>query len=185
MKAEKTRPDGTGPADNPVYHNTWRLLRKYRDIRWSMELSVQQVRRKFSMEYGSSVEEFLDSIYLAGADLSGTELEHHARCIERSHRMLALLDASIELLRTKHKNGEEYYWVLYYAFLSSQQPRNVEEIMDKLRGRLRDVSYRTYYRRRREAIDALSTILWGYSARDSLDLLEHFFPENGEIPALA
>lgn len=182
---DTSRPKAVNPSADPLYHNTWRLLRKYRDIRWSMELSVEQVRRKFSTEYGSTIEEFLDSIYLAGADLSGTELEHHARCIERSHRMLALLDASVELLRAKHKNGEAYYWILYYGFFSPQQPRNVEETLDKLRPYIRDISYRTYYRRRREAIDALGAILWGYSARDSLDLLEHFFPENGEFPELA
>lgn len=25
---------------------------------------------------------------------------------------------AVELLRTRHKNGESYYWILYYAFLS-------------------------------------------------------------------
>ena len=168
----------TMPEKSPVYHNTWLLLQKYRDISWSMELSVQEVRREFSIEYGSSVEEFLDSIYLAGADLSGTEIEHHAKCIKRSHQMLALIDSAVELLRAKHKNGEAYYWVLYYSFLSPHRLHNVEEIMDQLRPHIQDISYRTYYRKRREAIEAPGAVLWGYSARDCLELLEHFFPEN-------
>ena len=29
----------------------------------------------FEIEYGNSIEEFLDSIYLAGADIGGTRLE--------------------------------------------------------------------------------------------------------------
>ena len=33
-------------AENPLYHDTWMLLRKYRDVVWSLELSVQQVRRQ-------------------------------------------------------------------------------------------------------------------------------------------
>lgn len=93
-------------TQNPLYHDTWKLLRKYRDVVWSLELSVQQVRSKFQIEYGSSIEDFLESIYLAGADLSGSEIEHHARCIERSHKMLKLMEAALELLRAKHKNGE-------------------------------------------------------------------------------
>lgn len=93
-------------TQNPLYHDTWKLLRKYRDVVWSLELSVQQVRSKFQIEYGSSIEDFLESIYLAGADLSGSEIEHHARCIERSHEMLKLMEAALELLRAKHKNGE-------------------------------------------------------------------------------
>ena len=96
-------------TEDPRYHDTWRLLKKYRDVVWSMELSVQQMKNQFQIEYGSSIEDFLDSIYLAGADLSGTELEDHARCIERSNKMLTLVNNSIELLRTRHKHGEDYY----------------------------------------------------------------------------
>lgn len=163
-------------AESPLYHDTWKLLKKYRDVVWSLELSVQQVRNHFEIEYGSSIEDFLDSVYLAGADLSGSHIEHHAKCIEQSHRMLKLLDNAIELLRTRHKNGEYYYWLLYYTYLSPQQLRNVEEIIEQLRPHIRDISFRTYYRRRQEAIDALSSILWGYTSKDCLDVLEQFFP---------
>ena len=48
-------------TDNPLYHDTWRLLKKYRDVVWSLELSVQQVRNKFQIEFGKSVEDFLES----------------------------------------------------------------------------------------------------------------------------
>ena len=135
-------------ADNPLYHDTWKLLKKYRDVVWSLELSVQHVRTKFEIEYGTSIEDFLDSVYLAGADLAGSDIEHHAKCIERSHKMLKLLDSAVELLRTKHKNGEAYYWLLYYSFLSPQQLKNVEEIIETLRPHIRDISFRTYYRKR-------------------------------------
>ena len=93
-------------AEDSRYHDTWRLLKKYRDVVWSLELSVQQVRSRFEIEYGSSIEDFLESVYVAGIDLSDRSIEHHAKCIERIHRMLELLDTSIDLLRTKHKNGE-------------------------------------------------------------------------------
>lgn len=166
----------TTVAENPLYHDTWKLLKKYRDVVWSLELSVQQVRNRFEIEFGSSIEEFLDSVYLAGADLTGSSIEHHTQCIEHSHKMLKLLDNSIELLRNKHKNGEAYYWLLYYTFLSPQQLRNVDEIIEKLRPHIPDISYRTYYRKRREAIDSLGSILWGYTSQDSIGLLEKFFP---------
>ncbi len=54
------------------YHDTWRLLKKYRDVVWSMELSVQQLKKEFAYEYGSCIDDFLESVYMAGADLSGT-----------------------------------------------------------------------------------------------------------------
>lgn len=166
----------TDITESPYYHDTWKLLKKYRDVVWSLELSVQQVRNRFQIEYGSSIEDFLDSVYLAGADLSGSNIEHQAKCIEQSHRMLKLLDNAIDLLRTRHKNGEYYYWLLYYSYLSPQQLRNVEEIIEQLRPHIRDISFRTYYRRRQDAIDALSSILWGYTSKDCLEVLEQFFP---------
>ena len=88
-------------------------------------------------------------------------------------------------LRTKHKNGESFYWLLYYSFLSPQQLRNVDEIIEKLRPHVRDISFRTYYRRRREAIDALSSVLWGYTAKDSMAILEQFFPNQPHGKKLA
>ena len=61
-------------TDNPLYHDTWMLLRKYRDVVWSLELSVQQVRRQFQIEYGSSIEEFLESLYVAGVTFEARRL---------------------------------------------------------------------------------------------------------------
>ncbi len=49
----------------PLYHDTWKLLKKYRDVVWSLEISVQHVRTKFEIEYGTSIEEF------SGFHLSG------------------------------------------------------------------------------------------------------------------
>lgn len=173
----RKKQDERNITENPLYHDTWKLLKKYRDVVWSLELSIQQVRNRFELEYGSSIEDFLDSVYLAGADLSGSDTEHHAKCIERSYRMLKLLDFSVDLLRNKHKNGEVYYWLIYYTFLSPQQLRNVEEIIEKLRLHIRDISFRTYYRKRQEAIEALSSILWGYTSKDSMEILDQFFPD--------
>ena len=151
--------------ENPLYHDTWKLLKKYRDVVWSLELSVQRTRSRFEVEFGSSIEEFLESIYLAGVDFSSGGIASHAQNIEQSHKMLKLVDSAIDLLRSKHRNGEHYYWILYYTYLSPQQLRNVDEILDKLNAHIHGVSYRTYYRKRREAIDALSSVLWGYGAR--------------------
>ncbi len=164
--------------ENPLYHDTLALLKNYRDVVWSLEVSVQRIRNKFQIEYGSSIEEFLESIYLAGVDFDENGIAEHAQSIERSHKMLKLLEASLDTLRSKHKNGEVYYWVLYYCFFSPQKYRNAEEIIDLLRPHLLDISYQTFYRKRKEAVNTLSSILWGYSSRGSVKLLDEFFPEN-------
>ena len=165
-------------SENTLYHDTWTLLRKYRDVVWSLELSVQKVRRQFQIEYGSSIEDFLESIYIAGVELDGTDIAEQAKSIERSNKMLKLVGHSVNLLREKHKNGEEYYWILFYSFLSPQQYRSTEVIIKELEPHIREISFRTYYRKRKEAIDAFSSILWGYTSRDSLEILDKFFPKN-------
>ena len=121
------------------------------------------------------IEDFLESIYMAGADL-GTDIENHARCIERSYKMLTLLENSVNLLRTHHQSGEVYYWILYYSFLSPQKLKNVEEIIEALHPHIRDISFSTYYRLRKEAVTALSSVLWGFSEQDTLKILDLFFP---------
>lgn len=169
--------DKSSVQEDSRYHDTWKLLKKYRDVVWSLELSVQQIKNQFQVEYGISIDDFLDSIYMAGADLGGTQIENHARCIERSHKMLTLMQNAVDLLRTRHKNGEMFYWLLYYTYLSPQRLQNVDEIMEQLQPHMRDISVPTYYRKRKQAVDALSSILWGFTSQDCLEILDEFFPE--------
>ncbi len=159
------------------FHDTYLLLKKYRDVVWGLELSVQQVKRRFQMEVGSSIEDFLESIYLAGVDFSDNGIEEQARSIEKSYQMLKLLEVSVNIMRNKHKHGEMYYWLLYYSYLSPQQYRSVDEIIEMIRPHVSDISERTFFRRRKNAVEALSSILWGYTSRDSLSLMEQFFPD--------
>lgn len=165
------------PAQTEEYHNTYLLLSKYRDVVWSLELSVQRVKNKFQIEMGSSIEDFLESAYLAGVDFADSGIEEHTKSIERSNKMLKLIDNAVDLMRNKHKNGELYYWILYYSFLSPKQYRNVEEIIDELEPQMGYiVCFKTYYNKRKEAIDALSSVLWGFTSKESLEVLEEFFP---------
>lgn len=40
-----------------------------------------------------------------------------------------------------------------------------------------NISKRTYYRKRPEAVQALSSILWGYTSKECIEMLDKFFPE--------
>lgn len=166
------------PEEDPRFHDTYKFLRRYRDATYSLTVVVHQMETQFRLKYGTSVDEFLDSIYAAGADLSGDDIEERAKSIERSNRMLKMLDSSVDLLRTNHKHGEQYYWILYYTFLSPQKPNGTNEIIEKLRPHISNISYRTYYRKRHEAIESLSTILWGYTAKETIEMLNEFFPKD-------
>lgn len=173
----KKRQRDWDPDEDPRFHDTYKFLRRYRDATYSLKVVVHQMEMQFRLKYGTSVDEFLDSIYAAGADLSGDDIEERAKSIERSNRMLKMLDASVDLLRTNHKHGEQYYWILYYTFLSPQELKGTNEIIESLKPHISNISYRTYYRKRHAAIEALSTILWGFTAKETLNLLNKFFPK--------
>jgi len=166
------------------YHNTWKLLKNYRDVVWSMELSVEYIKSEFEIEFETDIDSFLESAYCAGADLGGTRLERHMRTIERSNAMLKLVNRSVTLLRTKHKHGEKYYWILYYAYLSPQQMDNFADMLEQLRPHIQDISKPTYYRMRKKAVGAMSSILWGYSTKECNDILDEFFPKDVEFTEL-
>ena len=65
-------------------------------------------------------------------ELKGTYVEAHIKSIEKSRNMLRIIDNAVDLLRKKHKNGEIYYWILYYTYLSPQELSNTDEIIEKL-----------------------------------------------------
>ena len=159
------------------YHDTLLLMTKYRDVVWSLSVAVEQTKSDFRQMFGKSVEEFLDSIYLAGVDLDGTEIEGRARSMERSKKMLDLIDSAVETIRKKNKNGELYYQILYWNYLSPQEQSNAEEILNRLEEADIHISKRTMASYREEAINYVSTILWGYSSKECPSILSHFIAE--------
>ena len=155
------------------YHNTLLLFQRYRNILWSVKLETAKAERTFLAEYGMSIENFLDKIYDAGAELKGTEIEERARCIARSQKMLKLLNEAVEMMRTTCEEGEMSYNILRLSYMEPRRMTNYE-IMDELQKFGIYVSERTLQRKRQEAIEIVSSILWGYTSRDCLEILNHF-----------
>lgn len=66
------------------------------------------------------------------------------------------------------------YACLGVIYLAPQELQNVEKIIDQLRLHICDISTRTYYRKRKEAVAVLSSVLWGYTALDSAGIMREF-----------
>ena len=96
------------------YHDTWTLLKNYRSVSWSIEVSDYNLQAEFRTEYGCASEAVLDGLE---ASNSNTHLESYVHSLERSKRMLQLINSAIDLMRKKHEKGELYYWILYYTYL--------------------------------------------------------------------
>ena len=144
--------------DKVIFHNTRLLLEHYRNVVWSLEVSVFQTNVNFQAEFGNTIEEFLELSYEAGLDLPAS-------------------DVAVALLREKYRNGEECYWVLYYTYLSSQEFGGVDEIVEKLSEMFRDFSRSTYYRRKNESIRRMGDLLWGFRTSCCDPALELLYAE--------
>lgn len=59
-------------------------------------------------------------------------------------------------------------------YLAPQELQNVEAIIDQLGPHIRNISTQTYYRKRKEAVEVLSSVLWGYTAQDSAEIVREF-----------
>ena len=149
--------------ENTAYHDVEKLFKIYRSVNWKMQIKINQVKRHFQLEYGTDVDKFLDSLYQAGMDVD-TDLaseKERVEAINHSNKFLKLMDESVELMRKYHPQGERYYWVLYYSYMSAYKAENVEEILDKLEPhcpQLTRVHRTTYFRWRDQAFEAVGSI---------------------------
>ena len=155
------------------YHDTWTLLKNYRSVSWSIEVS-DNLQAEFRTEYGCASEAVLDGLE---ASNSNTHLESYVHSLERSKRMLQLINSAIDLMRKKHEKGELYYWILYYTYLAPHHYANNYEILHFLELKGMPMSMRNYYLRREEAINVLSSVLWGYTSIDCEELINRLLPE--------
>ena len=161
--------------EKKAYDNTELLLKKYRDVVWSIEVSAIQAQISFEIEMGCKLEEFLEMSYAAGADLSGTDIQEQMRTLERNKKMLKIIENAVNLLKRKREYGEDYYNIIYYTYMSEKIYKKVEDIIEKIASVTGEyMAWKTYYAKKRRAIETLSTILWGFTSKECLPIIEDF-----------
>lgn len=163
MKNNKN-PYGPLSKEDTLYQNTYALLKNYREITWSIKASTVSLKEEINHEFFMSIDEYLNSLYGAGVTKFDIKLENHAKQVETSRQLLSLLMSSIEFIKENHEYGEEYYYILYYTFLYKTK-LSLEQILSSLAKEGYACGYRTYYRKRNEAIETLSIVLWGATMR--------------------
>lgn len=159
---------------NWCFHNTKKLLQRYRSTLMCIAVALDDLDEECLGSLGvrfSAMGEFAQQMDI---DLSGTYIESRLRTMQRNKLMLQYIDRAIRSMRSYAKNGEEFYWILYYKYLSSDEDicQTDGEVVEKLREKGLPVSNSTFYRRCNLAIDTLSGILWGFTARDTCLLVE-------------
>ncbi|MBQ7431930.1 MAG: hypothetical protein IJV50_00450 [Lachnospiraceae bacterium] len=157
-----------------AYHNTLLLLRQYRAARWNLEMGMAQIRESSPMDFDLPLEEQLHVISDLGVSYYGKPLEQQADTLQLTWQMLQLIDRSVHMMRSRHPKGELYYQILYLNFLSEEGSLPTAMLLDTLKEHGFYMSNRSYFRHKKAAIDLLGSILWGYTTRDCLQLLQQY-----------
>ena len=175
MKGNKKKDTEKMSREEYLYHNTELLLKKYRDVVWSIEVAMTQTELDFELEMDCGLGEFLEMSYVGGEDFLGTQIQEQMRILERNKKMLKIIEKAVNVLKSNPTFGKEYYWILHFTYLSEKVYSTVDEIIEKVHGETHKyISQKTYFKHRKAAINKLSTILWGFTAKDCCSIIEKF-----------
>lgn len=158
------------------YHNTRHLLKQYRRVAYAIHISETDMNVRMEMEHGTKLSTLELNAELAGVDLSGSKLEGYARTVIRSKNMIQIIDNALNTVRVDPDHGELMYQILYLTYFSKRKLPNREAILAELDHLGFQMSMVTYHSYLNMAIKAIDRILWGYTARDCMDIIKQFLP---------
>lgn len=153
-----------------ILHDTRLLLKKYRQVKWALEVASKTALHELRAKTGDPLDTYLHAAVFAGADISNTSLERRAQSMERSRKMISLIDESALFVRDNHPRGEMYYQILYLYYFSPKA-MTVEEIVRQMEENGNPVCKATLRKYRNEAVTVVGEVLWGYDDRQTAAIL--------------
>ena len=91
--------------------------------------------------------------------------------------MLEIIKTALDSVRKDPDRGELMYQILYETYFTPSKPRRREDIIDKLDSMGFPMSIASYHNYLNAAIHAIDRILWGYTARDCIEIIKQFLPD--------
>lgn len=147
-----------------LYRYTLRLLKYYRSYNWQLKVFTCRASG-FTEASGTPYSEEAFPKPPAGTLCretgSYTEQEQQKLWDQISFlsEALSVIDGLADLIRNHHPRGEQYYQILYYTYLSPRKPECVDEILESLSAEGYALPRRTYFRKRREAVETLAVLV--------------------------
>lgn len=136
-----------------AYHNTELLLTSYREIVWALESVPDQIASELQMPF-ATLDELIDRIDLE-LGLENKRLESRLNSVTKSRLLIDRINEAVSVLKTKPKDGNDMYRVIYKTFMDPNVCRNIYDLFYEL-----NLSKRKYYEIRKKAIRLISLRLW-------------------------
>ena len=144
-----------------AFHNTELLLENYRMIRWVLACCPDEIASELDAPMGN-IDELIEKmdIHICIGD---KKAENRMRGAVKTRLLMDRVNDALTVLKMKPQNGRKLYDLIYVTFLQEESWTH-SQIIDHL-----EISTRTYYRLRKEAVEVISTRLWATpnSALDS------------------
>lgn len=135
-----------------TYHNTKLLLEHYRDLMWAMECVPAELRAELDVPL-----EDLDAL-ISRLDLEmsmeNRRVESRLQTIIKSRILLERMNEAIAFLKTKPKEGERLYQLIYHTYIAEKRD-SIFDLMEDL-----GLSKAKYYDMRKKAITTIGMKLW-------------------------
>jgi hypothetical protein len=144
-------------ANNRCYHKAKLLLRLYRTVVWRVSADLYEIHDR-SVSWGSTrITDLLD--YL---DLDFDEHQNKEKAASRlqsiceTNDLVSIVDQALLKIKGYPGRGELYFQILTKQYINCYHMTESELLSDLCLERS------TFYRRKKEALNLIGVILWGY-----------------------
>lgn len=135
-----------------TYHNTKLMLEHYRDLVWAMKCIPDELKAELDMPMGD-LDDLIDRLDLE-MSMENLRAQSRIQAIMKSRLLLDRMNEAISFLRTKPKEGERLYQIIYITYLS-EEDMGILDVIAEL-----GLSKGMYYELRKKAITLIGLKLW-------------------------
>ena len=146
------------------FHNSMLLLKNYRTLAWLLECFPEMIAGELEVPF-ENIDKIADKLDIE-MSLENRKVEARMSNIVHTRILIDRVNEALSVLEKKPGNGEIMYQIIYETYISKDRPK-IADILYRL-----DISSRTYYRLRDEAIMIISARLWTLPEAESAVLVE-------------
>ncbi len=149
-----------------AYHNTEMLLKNYRTVVWQLESRPGMIAAELNQPF-QSIDQMIQQLDIEMA-MGNRRRENELASIQKSRMLIERVNEALTVLKNKPENGERLYELIYLTYIAAVKLSH-NELLYRL-----NLSSRSYYRLREQAITILSIRLWAAPTTEAdfwLDML--------------
>jgi hypothetical protein len=150
-----------------AYHKTKLLLKIYRDVVWSIEDRVAELEVEYYEMGSNSLVEALDYLDEYDPNINRKKLEDELGSVFKSKLLIEIVDKALLKVKKYPDYGDVYFEIIYKQYIQKNKypEKHIIQVLNFERT--------TFYKRKKEAINTMGIVLWGYVLPELRGVWEH------------